>query len=135
MQRAGGTQQEQSTRVGLPTQQAAIIGKLRPGGVMAVGSPGHEDLLRSPQRGIQVRQPVCCEPRKFQVRVTDTYSAPIPKVSNAKRQHNSLKIQRRYCMCKKLNSLRSQVLTIWRLQMPNEMKQEMKLPSRLTSAT
>lgn len=71
--------QQQAPRiVGIPpTQQAAIIGRGRP-----VASPGQEDLLRSPQRVPERGQPVVCEPRKFQVRVTDTYSAPIPKASD-----------------------------------------------------
>ncbi|CAL2038729.1 unnamed protein product [Caenorhabditis brenneri] len=42
------------------------------------GAPSHEDLSRSPQRA---PQPVH-EQRRFQVKVTDTYSTPIPKPSD-----------------------------------------------------
>ncbi|EFO92803.1 hypothetical protein CRE_09936 [Caenorhabditis remanei] len=125
MQRGGVQQPQQQATNRVPTQQAAIIGRGR-GGVMAVGSPGHEDLLRSPQRGIQERQPVVCEPRKFQVRVTDTYSAPIPKASD---------------------QLPAQLTEdppeeVQKVEEPtdeapeaSDVKQEIKSPSRLTSAT
>uniref|UniRef100_A0A1I7ULV5 PHD-type domain-containing protein n=1 Tax=Caenorhabditis tropicalis TaxID=1561998 RepID=A0A1I7ULV5_9PELO len=75
-------------------RQRAIFPQQRPPGtptsiraqgtVIARRVPDSEELLRSPQRVApqQQQQPTLEPPRRFQLKVTDTYSTPIPKASD-----------------------------------------------------